>query len=300
MTPLERRCRRLMLAYPQTYRRERGEEILGTLLEATPAGRRSPLLRDNRALVAGGLRARAARNRRLSVTTRLRLAVLLGVSIYLGAVAGADLGGLVAISPRVLSHPGGWLPLLAGLLTAAAVLVSWLARRTVIVIAAALAAAAAAASGFWLGSPVLHQTVSVLVSLAVLAVLAGRAQLPPRGWLWLPALAAAASLLEWAAVAYPLGASLGSWPLFLFMVSAPSYLMIFIAVVCAAWVGIDARPALGVIVCLALTGWPTLIRAEIGGGTGLGLALALWPLIAIVLALLAVLALWRPRRRPAL
>jgi hypothetical protein len=37
MTPLERRCEWLLLAYPAAYRQRRGEEILGTLLRSTPA-----------------------------------------------------------------------------------------------------------------------------------------------------------------------------------------------------------------------------------------------------------------------
>jgi hypothetical protein len=39
---LERCVRALLLAYPAQYRRERGEEIVGTLLEAAPPGRRFP------------------------------------------------------------------------------------------------------------------------------------------------------------------------------------------------------------------------------------------------------------------
>ena len=58
MTPLERRCRWLLLTYPAWYRRRRGEEMLGTLLEASPPGGRWPSFRDARALVAGGLRVR--------------------------------------------------------------------------------------------------------------------------------------------------------------------------------------------------------------------------------------------------
>lgn len=58
MTPLERRCRWLLLTYPAWYRRRRGEEMLGTLLEASPPGGRWPSFRDVRALIAGGLRAR--------------------------------------------------------------------------------------------------------------------------------------------------------------------------------------------------------------------------------------------------
>jgi hypothetical protein len=58
VTGLERRYRWLLRAYPGWYRRERAGEILGTLLAASPPGARWPSLRDARALVAGGLRAR--------------------------------------------------------------------------------------------------------------------------------------------------------------------------------------------------------------------------------------------------
>ena len=58
MTPLERHCRLLLRAYPAWYRRERAGEMLGTLLEASPPGRRWPSLRDARSLVIGGLRVR--------------------------------------------------------------------------------------------------------------------------------------------------------------------------------------------------------------------------------------------------
>jgi hypothetical protein len=58
VTALERHCRWLPLAYPAWYRRERAEEMLGTVLEATPPGRRWPTFRDTRAPLAGGLRAR--------------------------------------------------------------------------------------------------------------------------------------------------------------------------------------------------------------------------------------------------
>jgi hypothetical protein len=58
VTPLERRCRWLLLAYPAWYRRRRGEEMLGTLLEVSPPGGRWPSFRDARALITGGLRVR--------------------------------------------------------------------------------------------------------------------------------------------------------------------------------------------------------------------------------------------------
>jgi hypothetical protein len=58
VTRLERRCRWLLLAYPAWYRRGRGGEMLGTLLEASPPGARWPSVRDARALVTGGVRVR--------------------------------------------------------------------------------------------------------------------------------------------------------------------------------------------------------------------------------------------------
>lgn len=58
MTPLERHCGWLMRAYPAWYRRSRGDEMIGTLLAASPPGRSWPSVRDMRALAIGGLRVR--------------------------------------------------------------------------------------------------------------------------------------------------------------------------------------------------------------------------------------------------
>ncbi|GAA4445102.1 hypothetical protein GCM10023170_023500 [Phytohabitans houttuyneae] len=57
---LERAYRRLLLAYPRRYRRERGTEILTTLLDAARPGQRRPAARDALDLVLGGLRRRLA------------------------------------------------------------------------------------------------------------------------------------------------------------------------------------------------------------------------------------------------
>lgn len=72
---------------PADYRHERGEEILGTLLEATPHDTGWPRARDIRALLIGGLRARAAANRRLGTAADIRLGVLFGIAIELYAAA---------------------------------------------------------------------------------------------------------------------------------------------------------------------------------------------------------------------
>ena len=49
MTRLERRSGLLLRAYPAQYRKDRGEEIIGTLLVATPDGRSWPLARNEAA-----------------------------------------------------------------------------------------------------------------------------------------------------------------------------------------------------------------------------------------------------------
>jgi hypothetical protein len=58
VTPLERRCRWLLRAYPAWYRHKRAGEMLDTLLQASPPGRTWPSARDARALITGGLRVR--------------------------------------------------------------------------------------------------------------------------------------------------------------------------------------------------------------------------------------------------
>ena len=56
---LQRRYRRLLLAYPRAYRRRRGDELLGTLMELSRPGQRWPAPRQARALLVAGLRVRA-------------------------------------------------------------------------------------------------------------------------------------------------------------------------------------------------------------------------------------------------
>jgi len=58
MTGLERRYRRLLLAYPGSYRRRHGDEITTTLLELAEAGGGRPPRRQAWQLLAGGLRQR--------------------------------------------------------------------------------------------------------------------------------------------------------------------------------------------------------------------------------------------------
>lgn len=63
MTPLERRYRLLLHAYPKDERRRIEDELVTVLLACAPAGRRVPSLADALNLLAHGLRARVAARR---------------------------------------------------------------------------------------------------------------------------------------------------------------------------------------------------------------------------------------------
>jgi len=172
----ERHCGLLLRAYPAAYRSERGEEIIGTLLQTTPEGREWPLLRDIRGLVAGGLSARAALSRRNTTAANLRIAVLVGIAAYLGFAVAGQLVAVAAgygdtnffrwvspapfgpFAPPGQAAPGGALRHQAFYLSAGVVpvlivvtlVLAWLSRRRLIVLAAALPAVAAiAAANHW-------------------------------------------------------------------------------------------------------------------------------------------------------
>jgi hypothetical protein len=55
---LERRYRRLLLAYPRRWRRDHGDEVIGTLLDAAGPGQQRPTRRETVDLLGNGLRRR--------------------------------------------------------------------------------------------------------------------------------------------------------------------------------------------------------------------------------------------------
>jgi hypothetical protein len=87
---LERRYQRLLLAYPRRYRRARGAELLTTLLEAAPAGRRWPTWAETVDLLVGGLRCRLGLPRGPLIKAAAILAALAAGA--LGVAAGGWLG----------------------------------------------------------------------------------------------------------------------------------------------------------------------------------------------------------------
>jgi hypothetical protein len=149
MTKLERHCRLLLHAYPAHYRRQRADEMLGTLLETTPTGRTWPRGRDIRGLLAGGLQARAALNRRLPLRTNVRTAVLVGLAAFLGYNAVATLSVYWYSEYRLdhLVHHGAgpaqtfdWAPVVSPALILITVALAWVSRKRVIVLAGAIPA----------------------------------------------------------------------------------------------------------------------------------------------------------------
>lgn len=88
MQPLERRYRRLMFAHPPAYRREREDEIVGTLLDVAEDDRRWPTPAEAADLVLNGWRTRV---RSATGTTTaglwvesLSLAAVMGVTVVAG------------------------------------------------------------------------------------------------------------------------------------------------------------------------------------------------------------------------
>ncbi|BCJ36396.1 hypothetical protein Athai_38990 [Actinocatenispora thailandica] len=86
---LARRYRRWLLAYPRVYRRERGAEILGTLLDAAEPGRTRPSGREAMRLLRYGLGRRMA-------DAGIRGSVVATVAAVLGGLCGIALGSWIS------------------------------------------------------------------------------------------------------------------------------------------------------------------------------------------------------------
>ncbi|MEU8080169.1 hypothetical protein AB0B31_32535 [Catellatospora citrea] len=99
-TEIERRYERLLRLYPKAYRRHRGAEILGTLMDAADDGRGRPPRREIAALMLGALRARVGAAAGLPVgqawLSAVRVAVLLLLAY--GAALSATRAGRVVFS----------------------------------------------------------------------------------------------------------------------------------------------------------------------------------------------------------
>lgn len=283
MSPLERRCRILLHAYPRWYRRQRGDEMLATLLEASRPGQSWPSARDTRALIMGGLRVRATQDQRLTTAANVRLAAQLGVTLTLLMLIADSLASAVLIWAHVYGPytRTGYL-FASGLLGLAAVVAAWFAPRSILVV---LAATAAAADAYfvWIGNRAAAiLPVALLVTLAVLVLLGDRM---PRSWLWFSGGLFGANVL---AAVIPV-----VLPSFFRPLALIPWIILGIAVL---WAFLDARPAMAVaiyITCAYLASH--LLNSIVYWPAGV----VSWPMLvyAIIVAVIASGSFWRLRRQ---
>jgi hypothetical protein len=275
MSPLERRCRLLLRAYPAAYRRDRGDESLGKLLEVTPAGRSWPRARDARSLTFAGLRERAAHNSRLTTAANVRTAALIGVAAYLTFSIAGYLSVLIVSeleTGRAELSPAPAGEIVVASLLAVTVVLAWVSRRRVLVLAGAVPAAAAVCyAGPW-RTWLIGGTITLLICLAALTVLAGGTERPSRRWLWLIGAVAAVQFLPSVGPAY--------WP------EAHFSLLVAVAGACIVWAAFDARPAITLALAFLLSQLPTVVDVvRLGGVIG--------PQVPLLAVLCASSPCWR-------
>jgi hypothetical protein len=269
-SPVERRARLLLRAYPAEYRAERGGEILDTLLEATPDGRGWPALRDSVSLVTGGLRARADLNRRVPLGIALRQATIIGVSLFCAHRAGDSLldlarmpqqhfsllppvvDAVLLILVAVLAWTGSRLAVLAGALGTLAAGMWW--DHSDFAVLATLSHGSMHAPGI---GALLRNAVPLAIPLAILIGVTGRSARPRIGWLAFPGISLALTVvaLQMGNVhqihAYTLGTAL---------ISGRSTAVFLLAgILAAAWLVADTRPALGVAAFLTVLTLPDYV-----------------------------------------
>jgi hypothetical protein len=254
---LERRARALLRAYPAEYRNGRAEEIIGTLLEAAPPGRSFPPAREAWALIAGGRHARAARNRRPGVKANVRLALLLGIAIYLSFTAAAN-----AFWPGLPPGYGvPWLAITTVAFCLALTLAPWLGSRVVTAALAIPAFTLVAYGDLRVAHPsgVVMSLAEFLVVSAALAALSGGPARLPRSWLLLPCVFPLTLVPEY----LPSG-----WH-FLSRGVESSLLLdatTLLAVVVVCWLVTDARPAFALGVGVLLQAVMTTLSVLALGG----------------------------------
>jgi hypothetical protein len=289
---LERHCRLLLRAYPGGYRRDRGEEILGTLLERVAPGRGWPPPCEMGALILGGMRARAAQGRREGTAAGLRQAALLGVVLALSPHLASSLPTFTFFQRSELA----WFPASINIdsvlffgLAAGAIAMTWFWRPW------AGAVLALAATPVWClieRGAAAGQRWPVIIGLAGFALLAWSTNPPPRSWLLLPVAVIALQLAVYAANTSFLQTSLG----YALQDTASVGFWVIISVV-ALWIAVDARPALAAAIALAFAKAPTEMLNSWHWTPGHAWPL-LWPwTIAAGLAATATWRLWRHQAR---
>jgi hypothetical protein len=288
MSPLERRCRTLLRAYPRWYRRQRGDEMLATLLEASQPGQSWPSARDARALILGGLRVRAGQDQRLTTGANLRLAAQLGAALTLLLLAANSLTIATLVWMHVYApYSRGGFYLASGLLVLAAVAAAWFAPRPVVAVLAVPAAGLAAYLS-WNGDRAMAiLPVGLLATLSVLVFLGDRM---PRSWLWLAGALFAANVLP---------------PLTLlrlqFLYAPLLFVPWIIAGAVVLWAFVDARPVMALAIYIACVYPVSSLLGYLGYGGPMAWVLS-WPFViyGAIAVVLASGSFWRLRRQAVL
>ena len=296
---LERHARLLLRAYPAQWRAERGEEMLDTILQETREGRDWPSFLESASLVASGIRARAAANRRVPVGVAIRQASVLGLALYCVHKAGDTLLEVSYLPPH--HYPVAPMITFAVAMLAVATL-AWTGSRLAVL---ARAVVTVAAYGWWNSSDLfwitgmriglanlLTDVLPVATTLALLVLVTGRRARPEVGWLTFPGLSSAlavVALLMWDPnVVHAVTLSNA------FLSNRATALLALGALLAIAWLVTDLRPAIGVAAFLAVTNVPQFLSILFVNGTidtssidvqsiGLGLV----PMAALTLLLTA-------------
>lgn len=309
MGELERRCRWLLRAYPATYRDARGEEILATLLESTPAAQIWPSRRDAAALIIGGLRVRAGQDQWPGIGTSMRQAAALGAALAFvrTAVGGPQFlswTGILQIDP-----PGA--PLRGWLLALAAVAAAWwVPRRIAVFLVVTGATLLAYVNASQPTAAVLPAAFLILFGVC----LPGRLPLP-RSWLWLVGWVLLARALEGTFgaggfVAIPGFAAphqqttIGAVLQFAHELTGVALALVIpwsIVAAAAVWAAVDARPAVSMIIYLA-SGFAASIVDQAASAHFQQWPVLTWEYLLTALPALAIapVVIWRLRRQAIL
>ncbi len=316
-----------MRAYPSAYRAGRAEEIIGTLLEATPPGRNWPLAYEVASVIGGGLRARRAANLRQGLSASLRQAAILGVALSLAQFPGGLVRDLVAWGQsgfRYFPSFDAQAYLLPSALIAVILAAAWSGRRWLMAVPAVVTFAATLVyfvltRSTSAGTLSLYLLMIGVATLAVLVPLTTRAARPPMSLLWLVCLQlAVAALYSLVVAALHAEFFARQWPInqpipFVRLNIVPigaynSYLSAITVVVAICWLVTDVRPLIGVILAAMLPNTVEVAIHIVRGGVRLltGSAVLgptvdqpIWPiLIAVAIPLaLACALLWLLRHR---
>jgi hypothetical protein len=275
MSVLERRYRGLLRVYPARYRRDRAEEMLDTLLEATPPGRGWPAVREARALLAGGLRVRSGLNQRLAMAAHLRLVALLGFELMLLQLATWDVEQIISFARRHFVPPGIGQVVAYLVMTGVVLLAVFFAPRRL----AKFAAWVTAGLWFWWDGNHGEGLLAAVLLVTVATLIRGQ-QRPPRIWLWVPGAMLASHVLL----------AVEIWRQYLYLLGPIPVGMIvwWVILGCVVlWIVIDPRPAVAVALYIGFAvaeAWsPFAVQPHLSGqmaaygiGAAIVTALAIW------------------------